>query len=288
MTPLSEPNSENATSASPLSRLVREPLLHFLVLAGLLFAAQAVFVGDTREVIVVDSTAQQFLFEQQEELLLRPLSDADKQELVENFIEEEILVREARKRGFTESSRIRALLLQNMRFFIAGDLPEPTDEELEDYFEANKKTFESPPSIDLEHLLFESPENMPDDVVDRLNHGADPSSLDATDMAFGRQMRFMDTRRLAQAFGADSARKILAIADEAWHGPFFSPQGAAHVVRVTGRNAPRTPDFETARDWVSASWLTAKSRELMERELASMRPNYRVEVEPLASKPVDG
>lgn len=287
MTPTSESSTPETSRDSAIARVLREPLVHFLALAALLFAAQAVFVGDTREVIIVDAEAQAFLFDQQEQLLLRPLTDEDRQEIVDTFIEEEILVREATKRGFNESSRIRALLLQNMRFFIAGDLPEPSDKELREFFAANPETFESPPTIDLEHLLFEDPAAMQADVVEQLNGGADPSSMGATELAFGRQMRFMDGRRLGQAFGAESARQIMAINDDAWHGPFSSPQGAAHVIRVTGRNAPRMPDFDTARDWVSTSWLAAKSRELMDRELDSMRPNYRIEVLPLGSKPAD-
>ena len=100
------------TRRSVLRRIAGEPLVHFLALAGLLFAVQALFVGDTREVITVDAAAQQFLFDQQEQLLLRQLTDEEKTEIVENFIEEEILVREATKRGFTESSRVRTVRRQ--------------------------------------------------------------------------------------------------------------------------------------------------------------------------------
>ena len=121
------------------ARLLRDPLVHFLVLAGLLFAAQAIFVGDRRQVITVDAAAQEFLFKQQEDLLLRPLSETEKAEIVQNYVEEEILVREAVSRGFTDSSRVRTLLVQNMRFFIAGEIPDPTDEELKAWFESNSE-----------------------------------------------------------------------------------------------------------------------------------------------------
>ena len=272
-----------ASDHGVLARLAREPLVHFLLLAGLLFLAQAIFAGDRREVIVVDAAAQQYLFRQQEELLLRPLTAAEKQAIVDNFIEEEILVREATARGFTDSGRIRALLLQNMRFLIAGDLPEPSETELRAFYEKNKDDLASPPSVDLDHILYESPDAVPPDLVTQLNEGADPARFGTPDFATSLKLRFMDTGRLVNAFGPEAAREITALPpdDRQWHGPFVSPQGTVHFIRVAQRNEPRIPTFDRARDWIIAQWFSAKSRELMDRELETLRPNYRVEVTPL-------
>lgn len=91
--------------------LKREPLVHFLGLAALLFVANAVFSGEDREVITVDVATQEYLVQQRQDLLLRDMTDEEKAAVVESFIEEEILVREARKRGLENGARIRALLV---------------------------------------------------------------------------------------------------------------------------------------------------------------------------------
>ena len=39
-----------------MGKLLKEPLVHFLVLAGLLFVAQALFARDSRDLIVVDAS----------------------------------------------------------------------------------------------------------------------------------------------------------------------------------------------------------------------------------------
>lgn len=126
-----------STSADPVRpprglvrRILAEPLVHFVGLALGLFVANALLGRDDRDVIVVDTAAQKFLFKQEEDLRLRPLTEKEKAEIVRNYIDEEILVRETKARGFTDSSRIRQLLLQNMRFFIGSDMPDPTGEEL--------------------------------------------------------------------------------------------------------------------------------------------------------------
>jgi len=152
--------------------IVREPLVHFLILAALLFLAQAGLRGDGREEIVVDAATQTFLLDREAQVTLQTPSEEDRARLIEEFVDEEILVREATKRGFTDSSRIRALLLQNMRFFITGDIAEPSDEELRAFFEAEKDSFRSPPSVDLDHLLFEDPATVPPGLTAALNAGA--------------------------------------------------------------------------------------------------------------------
>ena len=264
-----------------------EPLLHFLGLALLIFAVDAWVSGDTRELLVVDVATQEYLVSREQEVRLEPLSEAERTELVEGFIEEEILVREAIKRGYTDSSRVRALLAQNMRFLITGDIPEPTEEELRTFFIAEKSSFGRPPSVSLEHLLYNDPAEVPDDLVRRLSAGADASGFGDLDLSYGRKMRFMDTRRLAAAFGGEGARLIEGIdpADNDWHGPIQSPQGYTHFVRVLERHPAMEPQFDAVKDWVSTRWVAAQARQSLDGELAVMRENYRVEIEPIAAEP---
>lgn len=278
--------SEDKTNLGGSRDWLREPLLHFLLLAGLLFVLKAAFIGDDREEIVVDAATQEFLLNREAQLTLRTPTEADRERLIEDFVDEEILVREAMKRGFADSSRVRALLIQNMRFFVTGDISEPTEEELRAFYEANRRDFESPPSVDLEHVYFEDPAAVPATLLDQLNAGADPTTLGDLDLIFGTRLRYMDTRRLSGAFGAEGAREILAIgeSDATWHGPIVAPHGTAHFVRVAARNDPQVPAFDEARDWIATQWVAAKAREAMEAELSGMRRDYRVTIDPVGGE----
>ncbi|WP_395175756.1 hypothetical protein [Roseibium alexandrii] len=276
-----KPQESEQSEVSLLRRFLREPLLHFLILASGLFVAQGMIGGDEREVIVVDSEAQKYLFSQEEDLRLRPLTESDKQRIVDTFIEEEILVREAKARGFTDSSRVRALLVQNMRFFIGSDVPEPTEDQLRAHFEGNLDTFTSPPSLDLNHVMFSDPDTVPDGILDALNQAEDPSAIGDLDTRLGYRLRFLDQRRLVGLFGVEPAKDLLAVTedDRDWRGPYLSPAGSIHFLRVINRNPPRTPTYELAKDWISTHWLSAKSNELLDAALADVRHNYVVVVE---------
>ena len=256
--------------------LKREPLVHFLGIAALLFIGNAVFSGDEREVITVDVPTQEYLIQLQQDLILRPLTEEEKAEAIESFIEEEILVREARKRGFENSSRIRTLLIQNMRFFMASEIPKPTEEDLRVFFEKNTGRFRSDPSVTYDHAFFSNPDEVPPDTLELLRAGTDHLSLGDTDSLSARLIG-MNERQVVQSFGRELAPAILAIEDEQWHGPFSSPHGT-HFLRIADRRPGRMPSFEDAQNWLEQEWQMTKIREIVERELEVMRKNYRVEV----------
>ena len=274
-------NNHLSESQEFLDRIRREPLFHFLGLALLLFIANAFLAGDEREMIAVDAATREYLIERQQELMLRELTESEKSAAIDNFVQEEILVREARKRGFENSSRIRTLLIQNMRFFMASEIPEPTEEDLRRFFEENIEGFESPASVTYDHVLFTDPEQVPPDLLEGLNSGAGHFGLGDTNQMNNRIYR-ADEQAVVSVFGRESAPLILGVEDDRWHGPFESDQGV-HFLRVAERHAPRRPSWEQAENWIATEWLRVKNNEIVDREMAVMSENYRVEIEPAAA-----
>jgi hypothetical protein len=65
--------------------------------------------------------------------------------------------------------------------------------------------------------------------------------------------------------------------DGHWNGPFASASGV-HFLRVAERHPGSRPRFEDAKNWLKQEWMMAKNREIVARELASMRTNYRIDV----------
>ena len=258
-------------------RVLREPLVHFLGVAALLFVLNAVFVGDQREVIRIEAETQQYLIEQQQELLLRPLTADEQEQLINDFVDDEVLAREGRKRGFDDSSRIRTLLIQNMRFFIASDFPQPTEDSLRAFYTANPDRFETTPSVTYDHVLFQDVETAPAGTLEALRGGADHRTIgDASSLLSARLIK-VDQRAVVGTFGVDTAREVLAIDDEEWHGPYQSARGV-HFLRVTARHPAMLPAYEDIENWVETEWYAEQREQIMNRELSSMRSNYKIEI----------
>ena len=271
-------DSDTAVTGGVWNFVRQEPLIHFLGLAALLFIANSVFSGDEREVIELDLDTQAYLFKAQEDLLLRPLTDDERQGVIDNFIEEEVLVREARSRGFDNSSRIRTLMIQNMRFFLSSDIPAPSEEEIRAHYENNPDRFTTTPSVTYEHVLFRDPATVPADTLNQLNEGADFRQLGDRDGMVQPLLRQIDRRSIAATFGPDVAPEVLAIGDDQWHGPFVSDSGA-HFLRIREIHESQQPAFQDIRNWVENDWQLYTSRRNVEDALDDMLDNYIIDVE---------
>ncbi|MDF2781106.1 MAG: hypothetical protein K0S96_910, partial [Geminicoccaceae bacterium] len=78
--------------------LRREPLVHFVLLGALLFAASALRDSAGRETIVIDRPTLDALVRQQAEIQGRPPSDQERALLLQGVIDDAVLLREAYKR----------------------------------------------------------------------------------------------------------------------------------------------------------------------------------------------
>ena len=108
---------------------LREPLTHFVLLAAGLFAVGALFRSG-EDVIQVSSAELEWRVMQVEAQEATPLSADDRRLVEEAYIDERVLIREARALGLEADERIDDILVQKMLHILSGDVIQPTDNEL--------------------------------------------------------------------------------------------------------------------------------------------------------------
>lgn len=263
--------------------LSREPLLHFFGLAVLLFALNAIIPSDNREVITIDVATQEHLYKFEEDILLRKPNKEERDAIINSFLEDEILVREAKRRGFDDNARVRGLLIKNMRFFLQTDLPEPSNEDLKQFFQANLTLFETPASITYDQVFFKNPESVPDNILSRLKSGEDHKKMGNYDTFPTPRIVKISRRNIATTFGPKESRAILAIENKDWYGPFPSSYGV-HFLKIVEYHNASQAKYKDIKDWVKAEWTRAKHQENKDRELKKIRSGYRVEIENLTQE----
>lgn len=131
-------------------RLLREPLLHFLLIGAAIFAAHALLNGSSprRDVVLVsrgriDSLAAQFASTHG-----RPPDAAERNDLIQAWVKEEILSREALALGLDrEDTVIRDRLRQKMEFVAGGAeaTPEAKEAAYRDIARHYEVSIEAPP-----------------------------------------------------------------------------------------------------------------------------------------------
>ena len=258
--------------------LKREPLVHFVIIATLIFGLEFVLPGQ-KEKLLIDQQTADFLIKQREDLELRKLGMDERQQVIDAFVEDEILYREAYKRGLDKGdTRMRRNLIRKMRGLLMGEMRKPSDQELKDYFEANRAKYSGPATLSLEHVYFRDPSDVPEELIQELRDGRDYQTVGEPLYPYGRSVLRVSNRELVSILGSEAAQQIVPLTDRQWHGPFESNNGA-HFVRIIDRRAAQQPRYEDVKSYLAAEWPIIQSRATVEKEVEVLRQAYEIIVE---------
>jgi len=268
-----------------LSRLLREPLLRFLLLGGLLFAIfghgdAGSGVADKRIVVTAGDIGR--LSEQFERTWHRPPAVDELQAQIDDYVREEVLYRTALSLGLDrDDTIIRRRLRQKMDFLSEGTSPEPQEAELLAYFHAREDRFRAEPTISFRQILVSgnrgsTAEGDARQLLTKLvatgsSEGGDPSLLaegfDAAPLS-----------RIADLFGEAFARAIAGVRPGEWAGPLPSAYGY-HLVRVTSFEPARLPPFEQVRAAVQREWFAAHRAAAIDAQYRKLLAQYQVRID---------
>ncbi len=257
-----------------------EPLFQFLLIAGALFAANHFWGGAGKEKIVIDAQTAAYLIKQREDLELRKLTPGERRETIDAFLEDELLYREAYKRGMDKGdSRMRRNLILKMRGLFLTDAAPMTEENLRAFFEENRADYVAPPAISIEQVYFPNDAEPPDGLLEELRGGRDSREFKESFSQYGsRVIKQVSAQELAGTLGPEAAASIWKIGDEQWHGPFASIFGR-HFVRVTARHPSRDYSFEEVKNSLAGDYSMVQSREAIEAEVEKLKEEYEIVVE---------
>jgi hypothetical protein len=267
--------------------LIKDPLLHFLVFGGILFA----FLGlreDSAQPTRIHVGPAQIERLASTQILIdgRGLQSQSVEALVESFVRDEIYYREALALGLdVEDDQVRTRLIEKMRY-LTEDLadPEPASEsELRDFFDANPALFLRPASVSFEHVFFS-----PSQRGDRLHGDVDAALADlrsgASPQAVGDRTPLGDrfdaapAERLRVLFGAAMTEALFAAPLGEWVGPYESDFGL-HVVRLTDRSEASQPAFADVRETALEVYAAEQRRARNQAAFEDIRQRYEVVID---------
>lgn len=273
-------------------RAFREPLVHFLVLALVVFAAYYVVAssagGGKADRIVITSGKTEQLAARFAQVWQRPPSPKELKGLIDEQVKEEIYVREALALGLDKDDTvIRRRLRQKMELLSDAsiDALSPTDAELEDYLKAHPETFAISLAMSFQQV-FLTPQRQGAGTGQtaatilatlKANPETDASTLsDASLLPAEMPLTSMDS--IGHMFGSEFADAIGKAKVGAWTGPIASGFGL-HVVRVSERREGRIPALGEVRDAVFREWTNDKRKQLENDRLTALLKRYEVTVE---------
>jgi hypothetical protein len=275
-----------------LKRLLREPLVHFLLLGALLFLWSAWqggggAAGSNRIVVtpgVVDYLAAGF-----HRTWKRAPSDIELKGLIDEHVKEEIAAREAMAMGLDRDDIvIKRRLRQKLEFLLVDEAATtpPTDAELQAWLDKQPDSFRVEPTLAFRQVLLR-PESRGASMT------ADATKLLARLRAAGPEVATQDLgdasmlpaetplqplREVANSFGQDFADALMKIAPGQWSGPVESSFGL-HLVLVRERTDGAAADLATVRPLVEREVLAERRKAEMQALYERLLAKYSVSIE---------
>ena len=258
-------------------KLLREPLVHFLAIGlALFFLFDFVAPADATldsKTIVVDRGAL-LTFVQYRSKAFNPevaaerldaLNEAELKLLIDDYVREEALHRQALALGMDENDYvIKQRLIQSLKFITNGFVSsavDVSDEDVASYYEENRDDYYVEPYATFTHVYFSSDRHGDDEARELAQ--AKLEQLNADGVPFAESTRHGDRflynvnyverteEFVASHFGQSLAADVFALEpDESnWAGPFESAYGQ-HLVMLTKLTEGVYPPLEAIRDSV--------------------------------------
>jgi hypothetical protein len=271
--------------------LLREPLLHFLVIGAALFGVYQWASGDEAapDEIVVSAgqiASLEAIFSQTWQ---RPPTARQREALIADYIRDEVFYREGIAMGLDRDDAIvRRRIRQKMEFVadLTADV-QPTDAELRAFVTDHPDRFSDEPRVSFTQVYFPAgaqaaKEAEVEHLRLALNAGTANASMAGSPLLAGSDFRDLTRSDVAQTFGADFANWIDKATPGTWQGPVTSGYGT-HLVRVVERTEARELPFEQVRDAARREWLHARKVAANDALYEELRSRYVIKIEPGAS-----
>ena len=266
-----------------MRRFLRDPLVHFFLMAAAIFGLYAV-VDDSpppvaaNALVVTEDDARQLAAEF-EATWRRPPTVDELDFMIARRVREEVYVREALALGLDGGDAVIRQRLQTKMEFLTesgAEALEPDDATLQAHLEANPDRFAQPALIAFEQILLADGIDAEEAtaLAARMTLGADPGTA-ARPTLLPPGFPLSPAQVIDGSFGAGFFDELGTLPPGTWAGPVETPLGE-HLVRVTERREARVPPLSEIRERVLRDWRAGLTERLREERYQALLSRYDV------------
>ena len=277
-----------------MTRLLREPLLHFFLGGAVLFGVYGWLQGDRSNLpteVIVSRGQVQSLQMQFERVWQRPATREELQGLIDGWVKEEIFYREGIAMALDRDDPVvRRRVGQKLEFILDSATPTaPTDTELQSWLDAHPRDYQTEPTYSLRQVFFNPARHGDALAADiaaarRTLESGKPIEGDTT--LLPHEMNTARATEVARIFGNEFVNGLATTAIGGWHGPMRSAFGA-HLVELTERRDGGRATLHDVRAQVERDLMHARTEDAKAAVYQRLRANYRVRIDDpsIASSP---
>jgi hypothetical protein len=235
--------------------------------------------------IVVTAQKRRWLAGRWEHQWRRAPTGEDLDRLVEDFVREEVLYREALALRLDLADLVvRRRLVQKMEVLAFADSAPIGDAAVTDYFLAHREDYRLPETISFTHVYFSAAarggraaEDARAALTGLLSAKADAAGVGDPPIV-ASPVTAATRRQVGDRFGAEFADAVFALTAGGWDGPVASAHGQ-HLVLVTEHAGGRLPELDEVSGRVAADMDAERRAGAVDAMYARLRRSYEVTIE---------
>ncbi len=265
-----------------MKKMLREPLLHFLIIGALLFWAYGTINPAPKEnKISVDDNLIDELIAKWELQRNRQPTLEELLGLVDQFVNQEVLYQEALAMNLDHNDEIVKRRLAQKMEFISDNMSEalqPTEEMLRSYYDEYKDNYIKPAIYTMKQVYFsnDNRSNAIEDAKSALNV-ENPEAL-GDNISLASQYTNTDALKISRDFGYAFTTALVKLPTGEWTGPINSGLGI-HIVYITERKSAGYFTFNEAAEKVNVDYNYEASNDFKKELIASLLKSYTINIE---------
>ena len=265
-------------------RLIKEPLVHFLIAGALLFwlrSGRAPDLGERR--IVVGQAVAGALVERFTGSFRRLPTPDELDGMIRDYVQDQVYYREALRLGLDQGDEVVVRRMRRKMESLAvadAETAEPSDADLQALINRDPAHYSDDPRTSFDQIYLGSdtaPNRTAANLLVRQARGG--AAIAAVPSPLPAQIGDASAAQIAAQFGDEFTIALRRLAPGDWQGPIASGLGL-HLVRVTARAAPVQPALGAVRQRVTNDWRAAAIARAQRDAYAQILKGYDVKIEP--------
>ncbi len=275
-------------------KFLREPLVQFLFLGGLIYLAYALVTPQSEEdnsrTILVSASRVQWMQDSWQKRWNRLPTKQELDGIIQQYIKETVLYNEAIKMGLDKDDGVIRRRLAQQVEFLAKDLvvyTPPAQADLEKYYKEHLDQYKPDVSYSFTQVYFD-PDKRGESTLDDANKVKEKLVAQASmlqnveglgdDYMKANYFEANTPMEIRKNFGSGFAESLMELEAGKWHGPVLSGFGT-HLVFVNEIISPPVPPFDEIKARVLEDWIEQKRESLNEEFYEALEDYYTIIVE---------
>jgi len=285
--------------SNKLTRLFTEPLIQFLIIGVCIYGAYALFgtpEEDFRNTRVhVDSARINAFISEWESRWNRPPTREEIEGLIQSYIKEDVLYRQAVAMGLNEDDPITRRRMAQKLEFLTSDLAmmvQPAEGDLEQYFSDNSEAYRAPDRMTFSQVFFDPDsrgnttlEDAAETLVKLQAEGVPTEeSMQAGD-GFMLQSDFVSVTptEAARQMGSSFVEAVVQLEPGSWYGPVLSGYGVHLVYMYDFQKSPPAV-FEDVQAAVLENWQLEQREKFNTDFLENLKTRYEIVIDEIPAE----